>query len=475
MPAHDHRPHPTGERRIAPRGTSSAGRSLLAALVGCMTLVPALLAVDPGRRIAAAYPDNAAQPVNFGDAGNFGPAGGPDAERPAGRHGRRPTTEQGYWIVASDGGIFNYGNAPFCGSAGAIPLNKPIVGMAATPDGGGYWLVASDGGIFSYGDAHLLRLDRVDPPQPAHRRHGRHPDGHGYWLVASDGGIFAYGDAQFYGSTGSIHLNQPVVGMAAGPGGNGYWLVASDGGIFAYGIGAVPRLDGRHHAQRPDCGDGRHGERVLAGRQGRRRLQLRHGTVPRLHGRPGRTPTRSAPLRSRPRDRATGSCRRARRRCRPPSSSARPDRRWPPCSRSSTPSATGSTPRAASFDDSTQQAVWALQKAANLPRDGVVGPATWAALGGRGRAPAAAGVGLPDPDQPRERPDHGRQQQPPAVDAQHVDRRRLHRTRRTAPPTWPSRPTGDVQHLPRRRRDRDRLARHPVPAAILLPGLRHPR
>jgi Putative peptidoglycan binding domain/L,D-transpeptidase catalytic domain len=35
-----------------------------------------------------------------------------------------------------------------------------------------------------------------------------------------------------------------------------------------------------------------------------------------------------------------------------------------------------------SFDDSTEQAVWALQKAAGLPRDGVVGPATWAALSG---------------------------------------------------------------------------------------------
>ena len=35
--------------------------------------------------------------------------------------------------------------------------NKPIVGMAVTPDGHGYWLVASDGGIFSYGDA-VLRL-----------------------------------------------------------------------------------------------------------------------------------------------------------------------------------------------------------------------------------------------------------------------------------------------------------------------------
>ena len=36
---------------------------------------------------------------------------------------------------------------------GGKPLNKPIVGIAATPDGGGYWLVASDGGIFSFGDA----------------------------------------------------------------------------------------------------------------------------------------------------------------------------------------------------------------------------------------------------------------------------------------------------------------------------------
>ena len=35
----------------------------------------------------------------------------------------------------------------------------------------------------------------------------------GYWLVASDGGVFSY-DAPFQGSTGSIHLNKPVVGIA---------------------------------------------------------------------------------------------------------------------------------------------------------------------------------------------------------------------------------------------------------------------
>ena len=57
----------------------------------------------------------------------------------------------------------------------------------------------------------------------------------GYWLVAGDGGVFSFGDARFYGSTGNLHLNKPVVGMAATPDGKGYWFVASDGGVFSYG------------------------------------------------------------------------------------------------------------------------------------------------------------------------------------------------------------------------------------------------
>ena len=43
----------------------------------------------------------------------------------------------------------------------------------------------------------------------------------------SDGGIFSFGDAHFYGSTGAIRLNQPIVGMAATPTGHGYWMVAT--------------------------------------------------------------------------------------------------------------------------------------------------------------------------------------------------------------------------------------------------------
>jgi hypothetical protein len=71
------------------------------------------------------------------------------------------------------------------------------------------------------------------------------PDGKGYWLVASDGGIFTFGDAAFNGSTGAIHLNEPIIGMAPTENGQGYWLVASDGGIFTYGnAGFIGSLGG---------------------------------------------------------------------------------------------------------------------------------------------------------------------------------------------------------------------------------------
>jgi L,D-peptidoglycan transpeptidase YkuD (ErfK/YbiS/YcfS/YnhG family) len=55
--------------------------------------------------------------------------------------------------------------------------------------------------------------------------------------VAADGGIFSYGKAPFWGSTGSIHLVQPVDGMA-GSGLGGYWMVAADGGVFTFGSAA---------------------------------------------------------------------------------------------------------------------------------------------------------------------------------------------------------------------------------------------
>jgi peptidoglycan hydrolase-like amidase len=141
----------------------------------------------------------------------------------------------GYWIDAADGGVFSFGNAQFHGSMGGIPLNQPVVGMAATHDAGGYWEVAADGGVFSFGDAQFLGSTgsiRLNQPMVGM---AVTPDGGGYWLVAADGGIFAYGDAGFFGSTGSLVLNKPVIGMVPTHDGRGYWLIASDGGVFAFG------------------------------------------------------------------------------------------------------------------------------------------------------------------------------------------------------------------------------------------------
>ena len=72
------------------------------------------------------------------------------------------------------------------------------------------------------------------------------PGGNGYWLVASDGGIFAYGAAEFWGSTGGIRLNAPIMGMAVDDATGGYWMVGSDGGVFSfdapfYGVGLTRR------------------------------------------------------------------------------------------------------------------------------------------------------------------------------------------------------------------------------------------
>ncbi|MGH9164111.1 MAG: hypothetical protein ACRDZW_01180, partial [Acidimicrobiales bacterium] len=170
----------------------------------------------------------------FGGAGFFGSTGAIKLNRPIVGAAATPSG-RGYWLVASDGGIFAFGDAGFFGSGGGTAQPRPIVGMASTPTGKGYWLVASDGGVFPFGDAAFLGSTRGTPLVRPIVAIAPSPSGRGYRLVASDGGIFAYGDAGFFGSTGALRLNKPIVGMASSPSGRGYWLVASDGGIFAFG------------------------------------------------------------------------------------------------------------------------------------------------------------------------------------------------------------------------------------------------
>ena len=99
-------------------------------------------------------------------------------------------TGLGYWLTQTNGAVTSFGDAQDFGDLADLTLNKPIVGMAATPSGNGYWLVASDGGIFSFGDA------------------------------------------QFHGSTGAMTLNKPITSVLQTR--LGYDLVAEDGGVFNF-------------------------------------------------------------------------------------------------------------------------------------------------------------------------------------------------------------------------------------------------
>ncbi len=193
------------------------------------------LPLDAGleRATAAGQPAKVNSVAGFGSAPSFGPDGSVPFNRPpvALAH----AGEGGYWVAASDGGVYTFGSARFFGSRAGAPQARPVVGIAAVPSGAGYWLVADDGGVFAFGSAPFLgslggrRLSAPITSMVAT------PTGAGYWLVARDGAVFAFGDAVYLGAPSASALQGAVVGIASSPSGRGYWLAAEDGGVFAFG------------------------------------------------------------------------------------------------------------------------------------------------------------------------------------------------------------------------------------------------
>ena len=151
----------------------------------------------------------------------------------------------GWWLVAADGGVFAYGNAPFLGSLPTTPTagsGATIAGIAATPHGKGYLLVSTDGQVFSFGDA---------PSLPGATNTGRFfvsiastPSGKGAWLASSDGQVTALGDAPSFPPAPVDRATDPVVAIAATPSGQGCWLATANGVVSALGdaqsYGSIP-------------------------------------------------------------------------------------------------------------------------------------------------------------------------------------------------------------------------------------------
>ncbi len=150
------------------------------------------------------------------------------------------------------------GVGPVSAASNAVTPTTPP--PTNSPSDHGYWLVGGDGGIFTFGSAAFhgstgsIKLSRpVVGITPTSSRQG-------YWLDASDGGIFAFGDAGFYGSIPGLgilpagspaagrKLAAPVVGMVPSSTGHGYFMVAADGGVFAFGdaffSGSCPSIGG---------------------------------------------------------------------------------------------------------------------------------------------------------------------------------------------------------------------------------------
>jgi Pro-kumamolisin, activation domain len=185
---------------------------------------------------------------SFGSAGFHGSTGSLKLQRPV--VGITPTQDDGgYWLVASDGGIFSFGDSTFYGSIpklGIAPagtpgttnrLNAPIVGMVPSADGGGYFMVASDGGVFAFGDA-AYAGSCVSIGGCSGSAVAVMPDatGDGYWLVTATGHVYTFGDATYDGAPNGVP--SPVTSAIRTPDGGGYWILLANGTVDAFGDAA---------------------------------------------------------------------------------------------------------------------------------------------------------------------------------------------------------------------------------------------
>jgi hypothetical protein len=181
----------------------------------------------------------------FGTANFYGSTGSLRLQRPV--VGIVPTLDRsGYWLDASDGGVFSYGDTQFYGSipglglhpAGSgLPhsLNAPIVGMVPSNDDNGYFMVASDGGVFAFGDAHFAgSCPGIGGCSGSAVAVMPDASGNGYWLVTSTGNIYTFGDAPYFGAPG----HGTVTSAVASPDGFGYLVLLGSGQVFPYGDAA---------------------------------------------------------------------------------------------------------------------------------------------------------------------------------------------------------------------------------------------
>ena len=120
-------------------------------------------------------------------------------------------TGNGYWVVTSTGNVYTFGDAVNYGQPGL--QSSKITSAGATPSGGGYWILDAAGQVFPFGNAAPLggmaagSAGGFDPASAIFAT----SDGGGYWIVTALGKVSSYGDAPDDGDVSGTHLNGPIV------------------------------------------------------------------------------------------------------------------------------------------------------------------------------------------------------------------------------------------------------------------------
>jgi hypothetical protein len=70
----------------------------------------------------------------------------------------------GYYLVAADGGLFNFGHAPFRGSASGAFSGTAAVGVSVDQATAGYWIETAAGGVYNYGAPSVDSLSGTNAP-----------------------------------------------------------------------------------------------------------------------------------------------------------------------------------------------------------------------------------------------------------------------------------------------------------------------
>ncbi|WP_298445455.1 hypothetical protein [Ferrimicrobium sp.] len=160
------------------------------------------------------------------------------------------SNSQGLIVISPAGTVVGVNGAQTFGS---VEGSHTVVAAAATPQGGGYWIVTKSGHVYAFGDAKYYGdtyTDGITGLSGARPLNGpivgivADPEGTGYWLFAADGGVFNFGSAPFLGSTydlgitglkGSKPLTAPVVGALSSTSGHEFSLVTADGTEYQFG------------------------------------------------------------------------------------------------------------------------------------------------------------------------------------------------------------------------------------------------